>query len=236
MRLIKSILLVFVFISCSKKQNISFEKSDTVFTKVEVNNRRAQNIPGSYTLARADGNEVVKGIRTTVFAKKLGNESGRSAWCSISIKDSDTTWIWFQLGFIQNGRYVFEYYFGIPDEMTIVNPEVAIIMNAYNTFEIKNVLGTNYWETVINGKTILRWNAKNNQGFSAKTGIEYYGSNSRFPTLNFNPALEVLTDAGWVGSKMAFLSERGRFGCEVIGVNNLNMGSDIASTPLFWLW
>jgi len=240
----KYLIPLLFFVSCSKKKEIIqpmlAEMADTVFTKVEFNNIafiRPQPAPGAYTLARADGNEVVKGVKTTIFCKKLGNESGRSAWCSISVKNSDSTWIWYQLGFMQNGKYVFEYYFGIPEEMTIVNADAAILMNAYNTFEIRNVLGTPYWETVVNGKIILRWKGGYEQGFSAKTGIEYYGSNQRFPTLHFYPSLEVYTDNGWVPSKMGWLSDRGRYGCRVLGVNNLEMGSDIAaSESIFWLW
>ncbi len=190
-----------------------------------------------YTLARAYTDSSIRGVKSTFDVKNLGNESGRSAWVSTKIGD-----VWVQIGYRNNGIYVMEYYYGDLGELTIVNPSSTIFMGQKNSFFIRNILGTTYWEIGINEIVILKWNGHTTTCVNAETGIEFYGSNSRFPLLNFYPALEVYNYKGWAIPPRAYLTFRGKWGAEGIFQNNnlrfgeLNMAGAVPSVSVERLW
>ncbi len=204
---------------------------------MNINKRPEPPTQFHYTLALAQCDSIERGVSTTVDVKNLGNESGRSCWVSALVGN-----IWIQIGYRNNGIYVLEYYFGIPDEWTIINPSAPIFMGEKNTFFIRNKLNTTYWEIGINGIVIAQWNAHTHHCVNAETGIEFYGSNAKFPILNFYPALMVLTHAGWQEAVCGFLSYRGKWGAEgmkqnkSLRKNELNMAGAVPSLPISQLW
>ena len=191
----------------------------------------------NYTLAHGVYNEI-KGVRTTVDVKNLGNESGRSCWCDMIFSNG----LWIQIGYRNNGVPVLEYYWGDITEIVIVNGSVPIYKGKKNDFYIRNIGGT-YWEAGRNGQTILTFNGGAEYGWNAETGIEFYSSNAKFPQLNFYPALEVWDNGQWVSPASAYVSYSGKWGIEgqvqtaSLKKNELNMaGSTSLPVGFTWLW
>jgi len=228
------------FATFQELENIAHYNSYPLFDTVNNTlNQRPSSVPGSYTLARAfEHLYPLSGIESTFDVKNLGNESGRSAWNSMRIGS-----VWIQIGYEKRGVHVLQYYYGTLDSAIIVNPTAPMYMGAKNTFFIRNIPGTTWWEIGRNGVVIIKWQGYTNVGSSLQVGIEYYGANNKFPTINFYPALKVLRGSDWIDAPGAYCSYRGAKGIEgniqnpSLRYNELNMGSDVPLYPgLYYLF
>jgi len=148
-----------------------------------------------------------------------------------------------QVGYMNRGVWVWEYYGGMIDEIEYLDDTVPINIGEKNTFFIQNV-GGEYWEVGRNGKSTVRFNAHALYGFAPETGIEFYAAKAKFPLLNFYPAIEVLTEpnSAWVAPEKAIISYRGKWSIEgmlqnpALRKNELNMGGSVPQTTDYYLW
>lgn len=215
----KNYLLIFIAVllfSCTKG--------------VEVFNRKSNSSGYTFTLAQSNHATISKGVQSTMDVQKLGNESGRSVWVSCYIGD-----VFVQVGYDSKARYLFQHYYGTLNNIQIINPVPVINERQKNTFAIKNIEGLQ-WAIIVNGLTILTFEGSTDVCWRIRTGIEYGGSNQRFPLINFNPAFELWNGGNWEVPTGAIVSHRGKWGIEATSINNINMGGSVPSVPIFNLW
>ena len=162
--------------------------------------------PGNFTLAHSFS-DTVSACRTTAYVKRLGNESGRGFF--VCLYTALGTFV--QCGYKNNGPPIIEYYFGPGISNVTVLNQSPIIMNAINTFHIKHI-GDGWWVVGRNGVDVIKFYEGSTYGRNVRTGIEYYGSNQRFPEINCPKAIEILINGQWVIPHASYVTHCGKWG------------------------
>lgn len=184
-------------------------------------------------------NTPIKGVRTTCDVVKFSGKDKKS----VSITMYTDTGYFIQTGyhtyanstlpFIQlwkNGQQV-----GAP-VTSFASPKLTF--GQKQSFAIYNVISTNNWRIAVGGIETVEIALDSQSGTNAElyTEIGPASKPSRFPTLNFYPAIEVLVDNVWV-SPTAAISSASSWGMQgktqntALQLNELNIGSSLPIIP-----
>jgi len=254
----KKIFLVLIgaiiFFSCKKE-----EKETAVEELINVMPRHpwdyttslfrgtTENVNGFNGVQAGDVGQV-QGARSIMDCVRLTGKSFDEEVYIVCMINTDSGYLWLQTGYAKfyNNTHPFnDFTSNIPNlTINIINGTAPFKFKQKDTFAIYHVEGTSRWRTNRHGIDILEFDTHALGGYITTvicgTAIFTTGSGN-FPTVNFNPAIELFNNGSWSAATNGF----NVYGASKVGTagwfqdsvkykrNEVDMGSSIPKVPLY---